>query len=281
MKKGLILLLLLQVAICAKGQIVEPEYIGQAYVLLQNGQRVELDSELGYVSANTNTTTHAATTRHNIWGLFNPLLSASGYSVAQSYGKSVDYLNLPGESSPNQFRVREPFSIILRLESNAYLPETQIKVVRFVCDKGERHARSGQVVPFHAVKAGKSSYQIVLDKPFYGEYGVVYKNDMDAVPTFSLGYSDDDVQEYVAPFLESGSIEMVKYLMGGDVEIFDREQDAYIDIRVFKEKYGSNFAERIIAEYKHMQKILAKERKAQKKAQRLAKRKLKKNSIES
>ena len=111
MKKGLILLLLLQVAICAKGQIVEPEYIGQAYVLLQNGQRVELDSELGYVSANTNTTTHAATTRHNIWGLFNPLLSASGYSVAQSYGKSVDYLNLPGESSPNQFRVREPFSI--------------------------------------------------------------------------------------------------------------------------------------------------------------------------
>lgn len=276
MKRFLLLWNFLLVVCCAKSQILEPEYIGQAYALMQSGERVALSLESGYVSANSNTTTHAAFSRHNIGLLFSPLLFGSGYSVSQSYGKTVEYLNVEGLNSLAFLRVKEPFSVVLRLESNDYLPETQIKVVRFVQDEGKRRAHAGSNIPFHAEKVGNSSYQIILDAPLYGEYGVVYRNDMNAVLTFSLGYSDDDVREYVKPFLESGSVKMVRYYAVNYFDIFDLDKGEYVENDDFAEKYGTSFLNRVVEEYNRQIKVIAKANKALAKAQRKAKRALKK-----
>lgn len=272
MKRFLLSLGFLLGVLCASAQIAEPEYIGQAYALLQNGERVALSSEIGYVSVKTDATTHGATSRHNIWNIFYPLLFGSSYSVSQSYSNSVDYLNVSGLNSSAFLRVREPFAVILRLESNEYLPETQMKVVRFVSDDGVRRAHAGSGVPFQAVKVGESSYQITLDKPFYGEYGVVFKNDMNTILTFSLGYSDDEVRSYVKPFLEPGSVEMIRYTSANSFDIFDVDKGEYVEDSEFAANYGWGFLNRIEAEYSQQKKALAKANKAFKKAQRKAMR---------
>ena len=277
MKRVLFLWSCLLVVFCAKAQIVEPEYIGQAYALLQNGERIDLSSEIGYVSVKTSATTHGATSRHNIWNVFYPLLFGSNYSVSQSYGKSVDYLNVTGESSLTFLRVKEPFSIVLRLESNEYLPETLMKIVRFVVDDGVRKAHAGSGVPFQAVKVGKSSYQISLEKPLYGEYGVVFKNDMNTVLSFSLGYSDDEVRAYVKPFLEPGSVKMIRYTTANSFDIFDVDKGEYIEDDEFATKYSLDFLNRVEVEYNQQKKALDKANKAIKKAQRKAKRAQKAN----
>lgn len=267
MKKLFSLFALALVVQMANAQLIEPEFIGQAYALLPNGKRVELQSEMGYVAAHSNTTTHAASSL-NIWNVFLPNV----YSVSQSYGKSEHYLHVPSVASLAKLRIKAPFSIVLRLESNEYLPEAQIKIVRFLQDDGERSAHAGSGVSFHAVKVGKSSYQVTLDKPFYGEYGVVFKNDMNLVQTFSLGYSDEDVREYVQMFLEPGAVDMMRYTFDNSCEIFDAENGEYIEENVFAQKYGLDFLRRIKAEYKIEKKALSKAQKALKKAQRKAKK---------
>ncbi len=265
MKKALLFVVSLFLIQFADAQLVEPEYIGQAYAMLQNGERIALQSEIGSVLTRTNATTFAASHR-NIWNVFLPILSANGFSVSQSYGKSENFLNVPSEASLTKLRIKEPFSIVLRLESNEYLPETQIKIVRFAMDKGARYAHSGFGVPFQAVKVGKSSYQITLNKPFYGEYGVVFENDMNTILTFSLGYSDDDVRDYVKPFFESGSVEMFRFNVDNAYDIFDVDTGEYVTEREFADKYGADFLKRVKVEHRLQQKALAKAKKAQRKA---------------
>ncbi|MBE6177814.1 MAG: hypothetical protein E7149_04835 [Rikenellaceae bacterium] len=265
MRKCLFTLLLLLCGVTTNAQIVEPEYVGQAYALLQSGDRVPLSVEVGYFETNSNGSVHSI-----FWGVGSSRTSYSGSSHASIKTSSVEYINVPGQHSLVQLRINEPFSVVLRLDRNDYLPEMQMKVVRFACDNGKRYAHGGSCVPFRAVKVGQSSYQITLDRPFYGEYGVAFKNDMNVLLTFSLGYTDADVREYVAPFLEPNSVAMIKNPLSVDVEILDREQNVYVDSAVFAQKYGIDFLRRITAEYKRMQKMMAKERKAQKKAQRKA-----------
>ena len=267
MKKLFSLFALALVVQMANAQLIEPEYIGQAYALLPNGERIELQSEMGYVSAHSNTTTRTASSL-NIWNVF----LSNVYSVSQSYGKSEHYLHVPSVASLAKLRIKAPFSILLRLESNEYLPEAQIKIVRFLQDDGERSAHAGSGVSFHAVKVGKSSYQVTLDNPFYGEYGVVFKNDMNLVQTFSLGYSDEDVREYVKPFLEPGSVKLLRYQVDNSFGIFDSDMGEYIDESDFIKKYGADFYKRVVAEYKKQQKAIAKAQKALRKAQRKAKK---------
>lgn len=297
MRKCLFTLLLLLCGVTANAQIVEPEYVGQAYALLQSGDSVPLSVEVGYFETNSNGSVHSifwgvgssrtsysgsshgsvhsifrgvSSSRTSYSGSSMTSYSGSGSSHASIKTSSVEYINVPGQHSLVQLRVNEPFSVVLRLDRNDYLPEMQMKVVRFACDNGKRYAHGGSCVPFRAVKVGQSSYQITLDRPFYGEYGVAFKNDMNVLLTFSLGYTDADVREYVAPFLEPNSVAMIKNPLSVDVEILDREQNVYVDSAVFAQKYGIDFLRRITAEYKRMQKMMAKERKAQKKAQRKA-----------
>lgn len=297
MKRFLLSLGFLLGVLCASAQIAEPEYIGQAYALLQNGERVALSSEIGYVSLDskskhrtfshsyTSATTSSASDM-TIWrqlgwlspahATINSTASSSatinGFAISTTREKSVNYLNISGVASLAKLRVREPFTIILRLESNEYLSETQMKVVRFVSDDGVRRAHAGSGVPFRAVKVGKSSYQITLDKPFYGEYGVVFKNDMNTILTFSLGYSDDEVRSYVKPFLEPGSVEMIRYTSANSFDIFDVDKGEYVEDSEFAANYGWGFLNRIEAEYSQQKKALAKANKAFKKAQRKAMR---------
>lgn len=290
------------VVFCAKAQIVEPEYIGQAYAILQNGERIDLSSEIGYVSVDSKATRHAfshshtnasasSTSNMNIWrgigwlspssATINTTASASaisnGFSISKTRGKSVNYLNVSSGKSMVKLRVKEPFSIVLRLESNEYLPETRMRVVRFVSGNGVRRAHAGSGVPFRAVKVGKSSYQISLEKPLYGEYGVVFKNDMNTVLTFSLGYSDDEVRAYVKPFLEPGSVKMIRYTTANSFDIFDVDKGEYIEDDEFATKYSLDFLNRVKVEYNQQKKALDKANKAIKKAQRKAKRAQKAN----
>ena len=297
MKKLFSLFALALVVQMANAQLIEPEYIGQAYALLPNGERIELQSEIGFVSVNSKAIrgefSHSYTRANasisselNVWrqigrlspasATINTLASATattdGFSLSTTRGRSVNYLNVSGIASSVQLNVKKPLSIILRLENNEYLPETQMKVVRFEIKDGIRVAHAGSGVPFHAVETGKSSYQIILDKPFYGEYGVVFQNDMNTVLTFSLGYSDEDVCEYVKSFLEPGSVDMLRYTFDNSYEIFDAENGEYIEESDFVKKYGADFYKRVVAEYKKQQKAIAKAQKALRKAQRKAKK---------
>lgn len=282
MKKGLLCLALLLFSWAAYSQIIEPEYIGQAYALTEKGERVMLSPEVGYLSINTKAEKHTFSHSYtsgmvtaDVWQNFvlaSTRATTDGFSVTKIRGKSLNFLNVKGLYSPTQLRILEPFSVVLRLESNDYLPETQLKVVRFILKDGIRYAHEGSSVPFQAVKVGDSSYQIKLDTPWYGEYGIVFKNEMNTVLTFSVGYSDDDVREYVRPFLEPGSVDLMVYMSPETYElidgIFDRQKNDYVTSTEFGRLYGYDFMQRVIAEYKRMKKIVEKERKAQKKAER-------------
>lgn len=291
MRNLILSLVLLLFCGMVNGQVVEPEYIGQAYALVNGGERVELSSEIGYLSANSTVTgdsfSLSSTNEHsygsattNIWsGFASTMASAStysttgGFSVSKVRTKSANYLNVSGEESKVKLLVNKPFSVVLRLDDNDHLPETQIKIVRFTSKSGVRSAHEGSSVSFQATKLGNSSYQITLDDPFYGEYGVVYKNDMNVVLTFSLGYSNEDVRAYVKPFLEEGSIEMIREFNAIQYEIFDVRKGDYIWNDAFAELYGESFMKRIVAEYKQQKKALVKARRAAKKTLRKANRK--------
>lgn len=165
MRKAILLsITILILGLGVSGQEVEPEYIGEAYVLTADGSSVNLDKEIGDF-------TSGISWAHNSWNALN--------------------LEVAGGKAQRRFVAGEPLQLVVRAVDNNSDPLTIISIYKLKAKSKKRlvliskdnsgtlmksKTNSKDLIRFSGKKYGKSSYLISLTDLAKGEYGIVVSN---------------------------------------------------------------------------------------------------------
>jgi len=155
-------------------EVVEPEFIGEAFLLKNDGSHCQLDKEFGEI--------------------------APGISMASNSWDAL-FLKIAGSKAQTRLSSSDmPLQIVVRAAENNSTPISIIDIYKFNDKKKTRsielsssHAglntegvvlstlmksktNSKNMVRFNGIKYGTSSYLITLDNLKAGEYGIVVRN---------------------------------------------------------------------------------------------------------
>lgn len=249
MRNLIISLVLLLFCGMANGQVVEPEYIGRAFMQIDNGEIIDLLPERFFIKDETKTKTNA-------------VMLKSGLGWANSKSTNHSRVELRGVASNSYVSAKEGFSIILRVDDNRYAPETKFRVVRLLwnVEKGIRYYTYGDVentVPVEACRYGESSYLIRFKEPQSGEFAIEVQNDMNMLITFGVIYKKEDAWDYVRAFMKrfEGRTNIDLYEADTFYKlIFDFQTDTHLREDAFRMKYGEQFTDELYVAYRALQK---------------------------
>lgn len=266
MRKILSFFALFLLAQYADAQIIEPDYIGQAFLQIDNGEVISLETEYPSIEDETKIKS-------------NTVMLRSGLGWTNSKSTTQTRVELRGVASISSVWAKENFSIILRVDDNRYAPETKCRIVRLFRD-AEKNIRFynprdvEQAVPFEARRYGKSSYQIRFKEPLSGEFAIEMQNDMNMLVTFGVVYKKEDAWDYVRAFMErfEGRTNIDLYEAETFYKlIFDLQTDAHLREDEFRVKYGESFTDELYVAYRALQKEARLVKKTQRKAKRAQK----------
>lgn len=164
MKAILLLMTILIFGLAVTGQTVEPEFIGEAFVLKTDGSSVPLDKEIGDFS--------------------------SGMSWSSNSWNALS-LVVAGGKAQLRFAASEPLQLVVRAVDNNSDPLAIVSIYKLKAKKKSRtvmiskdnsgtlmksKTNSKELVRFSGKKYGSSSYLIELKDLAVGEYGIVVSN---------------------------------------------------------------------------------------------------------
>lgn len=165
MKKVLLFLSFIVVALCAKAQVTveEPEFAEQSLILTSDSEGVLLPRESASIKTKA---------------------GASMYLTG--IGKIKSRITLDGNASKVKVAQGASTRLVIRSVDNRTDPKSFINIFKFEVKKNKRQAQIGEVgtftgssvnslnnIDFNAKKYGESSYLIVIDGLESGEYGVL------------------------------------------------------------------------------------------------------------
>lgn len=160
-------LLLITISICTtslKAQVIEPEFIGEAYLLKNDSSTVSLDKEIADYTAGVSWSS-------NSW---------NALSIEIREGKAQ-----------TRFSSSEPLKIVVRAVDNNSDPLTIISIYKFKAKSNKRtfvlsednsrtlmksRTNSKDIIRFNGKKFGTTSYLIELKNLKPGEYGIIVSN---------------------------------------------------------------------------------------------------------
>ena len=165
MKKVLLFLSFIVVALCAQAQVTveEPEFAEQSLILTSDSEGVLLPRESASIKTKA---------------------GASMYLTG--IGKIKSRITLDGNTSKVKVAQGASTRLIVRSVDNRTDPKSFINIFKFEVKKNKRQAQIGEVgtftgssvnslnnIDFNAKKYGESSYLIVIDGLEAGEYGIL------------------------------------------------------------------------------------------------------------
>ena len=145
-------------------QVVEPEYIGEAYLFISDVSNHQLDKEIGDLT--------------------------SGVSFSSNSWNALS-LEIAGGKAQTRLKSDEPLQIVVRAVDNNSDPLSIIDIYKFKGNAKKRsvvlsvdnsgtlmksRTNSKDMVRFSGAKYGASSYLITLNNLSVGEYGIVVRN---------------------------------------------------------------------------------------------------------
>ena len=220
-------------------EISEPEFIGEAKIIIADSMEINLPIETAMIKARAN---------------------ASLYIFGMGNIKSVFYLN--GAISSARIPNSDDFYILVRTDDNRHSPSAYIKIFRFDVKPDRRQAEWSSLgtftgasannlsyVPFVAKKYGDSSYLIKLTEPTTGEYGIKLSTENNTILTFGISGSADKVQEYVSYIIEN-DIYLESYDADGNSTIYDVPSKKHISKDVMTQIYGKEFVNNLKSLYR-------------------------------
>jgi hypothetical protein len=168
MRKTYLSFLILATALCSQltsiAQVVEPDFIGEAYVLKTDDSHSQLDKVIGDFS--------------------------SGMSFSSNSFNALS-LELAGGKAQARFPVGEVVNLVVKAVDNNSDPLSIITIYKFKATKNKRsvliskdnsgtlmksRTNSKDIINFLGKKYGTSSYLITLNNLKVGEYGIIVEN---------------------------------------------------------------------------------------------------------
>lgn len=263
MKKLFSLFALALVVQIANAQLIEPEYIGQGYIMTEGGEIISLCTEQPIVQDEIKSKT-------------NTLVLRDGMSWANTKSTKQTSVELRGVASESTVWIKEGFSIVMRAEDNRYAPETKFRIVRLKPNVEQNNRSYKQaditcVVPYEAQRYADNLYILRFVTPQSGEFAIEQHNEMGVLMTFGVVYKTEDAWEYVHDFMKrfEGRTNVEFYEAEAfQPMIFDMQTDSYLREKEFRLKYGERFTDELFVAYKTLQKEANKAKKAQRKAKK-------------
>ena len=145
-------------------QEIEPDFIGESYLLKTDGTYIQLDKEIGDFT--------------------------SGVSFSSNSWNALS-LEISGGKAQTRLTSNEPLQLVIRAVDNNSDPLTIISIYKFKAKKAKRsivisednsgtfmksRTKSKDMVRFSGKKYGTSSYLLTLKDLEVGEYGIIVSN---------------------------------------------------------------------------------------------------------